>query len=500
MKRSLNRHVILISFPAQANVVSLLILAFSQLCALEILAQNTTETQVSIRGHQALAPLNFDTRSFSNWGDRITAVFENELKGEQQAFDILLLAQFDPNEDVQYTLHTRPAINQNAVSFDDLLARCYRVKPPRPKYSSVSIAILVQINGGFTDAQIGFTPRVPTIFERKKQQLQRLSLEHQYLAIKNFAVQQFLPLLAESYSRMDPQYQAIRSFGTNLSFVDQGITRTDVVELTNSSSTYWRALMQAEKGDPIVQLAKIGLHLAAGDFDRANRLLSLTLPFAQPSSLPEHLLKTINWRLDIFYRELNKSVEEGITLEDQGDYQQAIDHFKQLKSVYPYSAWLNFEHFYTLNNQQIELEASNAARFELWDSLSAEVFRYDPYYPAEVAVRTADEAFNLYLRKSANALFQDQKRLLTDIVSFADYALDLEDYALAAHLYWQLILEGMKREDGDRFTPEFLYCLKQLEMDYLVNQFDAEQVSDAEQIPSERQTIKEQNEYYRVFK
>lgn len=465
-----------------------------------IWAQESVETTSMFLENKHLGPVNFNTKDFSKWGEKLSALLQDEFKREKQPFEVLVVSHFIPHQPIQVRVHTKPAISNNSVILESLQAKIARIKSPEALFTRTTVLTLAKINGGLATDELDYSPSLTFPISEQQAAFKKLSVREQHKAIQEYALTEIIPLLSEICARVDARFAGVRSLGTDLAFIDKTpISIQEVKDITNYSSTYWRALIEMEQSDQLVGTVKVALHAAAGDLDMANRYLSALRFFATPNSLPAYLLEEFNWRLEFFYNALEIQVEKAITLEQNNHFDAAIRQLNQLIEFFPQSAWVNYERYYTLNNQRIE-NGENSSDFSLWDSLAPTVFTADPFYPAEVAVRSGDEAYQLYLRKHIGDLFKTKKTLIPDMVTYADHALDLKAYAFAAHLYWNLVNTNQKQAaSGRNLTHEFLYCLLRLGDKYTVQKFNPEVIQKAQEISKERHQIKLQNEYYQAF-
>ena len=473
---------------------------FLLIVSTQAFSQEKVEISSMFLENKNLGPVNFETKAFSKWGEKLGELLKDELKKGDEPFELVVVTNFSPYANGDFTVHTKPEISNSSVILQALKAKIARIKQPEALFTSATVVTLAKVNGGLNTDEVDYHPKLIFPSEKRRNHFKQLSLENQLNAIQIYALNEIIPLLAEVSSRVDNQFAGVRSLGTDLEFIEgNSLSKKEVKDLTDYSSTYWRALIEMEAGDQLVGTIKVAMHSAAGDLDIANRYLSALQFFATPQSLPAYLLEEFNWRLELFYAKLEQEVEQAILLESKDQYDAALLKINTLLKLFPHSAWLNYEKYYTLNNLQID-EGESASDFGLWDSLSAPVFNSDPLYPAEVAVRSGDEAYELYLRKNIGELFKDKNRLIKDMVVYADHSLDLKAYAFAAHLYWNLVNTKSNASSGRNLTHEFLYCLLRLGDKYTVQKFNPEVIQAAQEVAKERHRIKIQNDYYKTFK
>ena len=98
-----------------------------------------------------------------------------------------------------------------------------------------------------------------------------------------------------------------------------------------------------------------------------------------------------------------------------------------------------------------------------------------------------EETYRLVLRLEINSLFKDRDKAAKDLLRYADIARDLDVYGFAAMVYWN-ILTAVKPEDyaGREPLEDFLYCLEQLGVKTIKENFRGDHAAAFARIKAER--------------
>jgi len=131
-------------------------------------------------------------------------------------------------------------------------------------------------------------------------------------------------------------------------------------------------------------------------------------------------------------------------------------------------------------------ELAHAGWPEAWKAILA----CDPLYATMAIASSQEEAYRLVRRRELDELFKDQANAAKDIVRYADIALDLDVYGFAGILYWNALVSVKPDDYGNRELIEyFLYCLEQLGVKDLKNNFRGEHAAKFAKIKDERRKL-----------
>jgi tetratricopeptide (TPR) repeat protein len=254
--------------------------------------------------------------------------------------------------------------------------------------------------------------------------------------------------------------------------------------------------MEMSPGNQLIPFTKACLLIANGEFDKAKQVLFLIKFFSEDATLPEAYRKELGTKLDLLSQGLADAINKGIALHDKGEYRDAVAHYEELLKSFPKSAWLNYEYFYSktegMKNQEESLKE--------WSKWKPVIYACDPMYHMNVQAQSGKEGYLLFRRQEGNSLFQSKENLKKDFVQYADIAFDLENYGLAAQMYWLMVTHFSEDEYGKRnILAYYLYCLDQLGEKETVKNFKGDFPKEFSKITSERKKIMEKSSIYKAF-
>ena len=123
-----------------------------------------------------------------------------------------------------------------------------------------------------------------------------------------------------------------------------------------------------------------------------------------------------------------------------------------------------------------------------WPEARAAILACDPLYQMMAEAQGQEETYRLVLRLEINSLFKDRDKAARDLLRYADIARDLDVYGFAAMVYWN-ILTAVKPEDyaGREPLEDFLYCLEQLGVKTIKENFRGDHAAAFARIKAEAQ-------------
>ncbi|MDC0231574.1 hypothetical protein OAK19_06365 [Aureispira] len=143
-----------------------------------------------------------------------------------------------------------------------------------------------------------------------------------------------------------------------------------------------------------------------------------------------------------------------------GDYRAAEHHYISLLKIFPNSAGLNYESYYS---KSLLLSNGDPERIiQLWKDCKTAVYACDPLFNMNVPSSNSKDAYLMSKRHQINILFDNQPSIQKNILEYADIALDLEVYGFAAHMYWLILKNKPKSFSKRDILAHYLYCLEKL--------------------------------------
>lgn len=303
-------------------------------------------------------------------------------------------------------------------------------------------------------------------------------------------------MIAQIASDADPKFEGVRNLGKALKDVKtEG--PIDVAALTDKNPAYWRAMLEMAPGLPLAPATRVSLHVANGELDAARRIARTFAPFDGRKSGYSVLLGEFNAMSDLFFKDVEARIRKGIALHDAGKLDEALAVYDGVLKDYPQSAWCHYERHQTL---QMKAMKNNKALPD-WAATRKAILRADALYSSMARATSADELYDLLLRKETEDLFKDKTKTVQDLLRYADIAVDLGQTGLAAMIYWNLV-SSVKPEDYQNrdLIEHVLYCFEKLGVKDMKKNFKGDHAAEFARIDAERAKRKQDSVANRVMK
>jgi len=363
---------------------------------------------------------------------------------------------------------------------------------PQTKIVDFSYRLYYRVNGGVVDKKERFVPALSDPYAEVLLSYRQADIKKKLFLLKSWAKEEVLPVLAAFCQRADMRFEGVHQIGNMLGGLEYW-KRMDVESLTYENPEFWQGMLEMSPGNPLVSSVLVFLYVANEEMDKARRLTTILLPFAIKDYVPASYLHELEMRLNSFYEDVQKEIRKGVDLHDDEKYESAINNYEMLLKDYPFSAWANYELFYTMQMKNIKENRRNGEK-GLWISRRDVVYGCDPLYPAQFSAKGNEEMFELTRRRELQKLFKDKENQKKDVVTYADIALDLQSYGFAALLY-QYILQSFDKEvygEKDILT-HFLYCLDKLGITQIKSHFKGDFEKGFKKIDKNREELMKKN-------
>jgi len=468
------------------------LLALILFCTTSAQAQSEVEMQIQLLTSDLIAEVNLDQKPFIEWVGAINDIIESELVKEPGDHEVVVLITLHQKQPATISVNARPAISE--VRMKGLLAGLQQPLTPNTRITDYSFSISSKVNSGCPDESMAFTPPLVYPWEAEFNAFNQMNLAAKKAALEDWVKQEVIPITAQFTNSVDAKFEGVLYVGSVLS--EKKFEKETTEKLTDQNPNYWRANMEMSQGNQMILFAKIAMFLANGEFDKAERLLFLLPFFSNENSLPIVYLEPLQGKMDLITAELNAAIEKGIALHDVGKYEEAVTYYESLLKVFPKSAWLNYEHYFSSAAMLKESSDSEA----LWIKSKGVIYECDPLYPLDIKAKTGKEGYLLFRRQEIKMLFQSKESLKADFLNYADIALELENYGYAAQMYW-LIVSYFPEEDHDNrdMLAHYLYCLDKLGDKTTIQNFKGDFEARFAQVEAERLEAMKNSTMYNVF-
>jgi hypothetical protein len=453
-------------------------------------SQSEVELQIQLLTPDQIAEVTLDIEPVLDWVKKVYDEIENNLKNEEGDKEVLIIITLHKDKEPTIDIGARPGIEKSSI--DALLTGISKHEAPRTKISDYSFAIIASLNNGCSE-EIDYTPAVTLPKYKEYLKYKELDLQGKKNALQTWIQDEVLPVIMYYETTVDSVFKGVLSVGEILK---QGkYDNSEINALTDSNPDYWRAIMEMSLGNQLIPFTKVCMHIARGEFDMATRLLFAINLFSDKSTLPAIFHDEISAKLNLLAEDLNLAINEGIALHDKGKYKEAVAHYENLLKIFPRSAWLNYELYYS-KTAEMKVDESDME----WDRRKNIIYSCDPMYYMDVRAKSGKEGYLLFRRREVNSLFQSEDSLKADFIRYADIALDLGNYGFAAQLYW-LILNYFSEEDYNNrnILAYYLYCLDKLGDTESIKNFQGDFFEEFKNIENERRKIMEESPVYNAF-
>ncbi len=441
--------------------------------------------------------VNIDNDPLGAWVKPIFEVIDREIGDEVKPRTVVFEARLHTDRRADVAVSGRPALTEAQTKA--VLASADLAKSPRTRVVDGTFRIVAKINGGTPDDSGPLIPPLPTVGELKLARFQPLSGFERVAAMKRWARTEAIPLIAAFAAHRDhPQDRAVRSFGKAL----RTVPRTgpiDVAALTDKNSDFWRALMAAPRGDPMLPAAQVVLHVANGEIRWAKRIADVIDLFDDRQSGSSSVLADFRWMTDVFYEEFSARIRKGIALCDQGHFDEAIRIYDLVLRDDPKSSWALYERFHTMQMKGLGAKIPVNAVMKSWPEVRKAILDVDPLFATMAAADSPDAAYDLLLRKETEELFREGNPLGRSIVRYAEIVLELGQPGFAAMLYWDISQHLRPTAYGNRNVIEdMLYGLEQLGVQDLKTGVPGDHAVEFKRIDAERAKRKQEDPAFRA--
>lgn len=453
-------------------------------------SQSEVELQIQLLTPDLIGEVTLDKEPFFEWVKNINSGIETYLKKEVGDKEVVILISLHMDSDATISIGARPKIkNETLLQLSEIISKN---KSPRTIITDYSFAIIARVNKG-CEKEMDHTPSLVFPLDREIEEFKNLELSAKKSSFQNWIRNEVIPIITHYEISVDSKFEGVLNIGKSLEQKEY-LDKT-VEDITDKNSDYWRAIMEMSGGNQLLPFTKACLYIEKGEFDKASRLLFVINIFSDESTLPAAFHEEISIKLSMITEQLGKEINAGIALHDKGKYNEAIKHYESLLKIFPHSAWLNYEIYYS-KTAEIDIDEVQKE----WAKSKELIYSCDPMYHMNVHAKSGKEGYLLFRRQEVNSLFQTNEKLKPDFITYADIAFELENYGFAAQLYW-LILSYFSKEDYiDRnILAYYLYCLDKLGDNESIKNFKGDFKSEFARIEQERQKIMKESPMYNSF-
>lgn len=428
-----------------------------------------------------------DGEVFSAWLAPALDACRAALAAEKKPPALLVQITLRKHADPVFELAGRPAL---PGAMQKRLRAAFAALPPlRPPVCDVALR-LQTVEAGAEPMARGatFKPRLLTPDEAADAAFAKANLAAKVVALRAWAREQALPLLAHAAANVDAKIAGVRSCGQLVATLD--FSAPIVVEkVFYGNPDFWRGALEMRPGNQLIGALPALAFAANGELDKASSMAAVISQFSMEDTLASTVLIRLRRMLDAFRGQVAAEINRGIAFHDRGQFDRAIATYQTLLKSYPGSAWAHYEVFFSTLSKTGPVRKAGGAGVESseWDAAAPEIYRRDPLYNVQfsgIRGRSMGAMFDrLTLRFMAGKPTEDLGERLGTI---AEVAMHLESYGPAAQIYWVLL--NTKFAPKKRILPakevslltsndvlaRFLYCLEQLGVTTIKDNFQGD--------------------------
>jgi hypothetical protein len=435
-----------------------------------------------------IGPLTIDAEALGRWIRPVIQTIETKYNAEKAAREVVIQIVLRRKGEPEISTAGRPALSEAETK--DLRGLVDLTKLPRPRHGDFAFQLVAQVNGGDPDRSHELSPKLVDPFQSRLENLARATTAEQVAALRDWAREEAIPVLAALAAKSDRKFPGVILFGRTLAGLDYS-KPLDVEALTYRNPDFWRATLEMNPGQPLTPTALIALYCSNGELDKARRVGEVAAFFDAKEPGPGRLLTEFRLLQRIFNVRLKARVNQGIVLNDKGQFDPATDVYRSVLRDYPKSAWANYEIFQTARmkrmaaGQPLEGEPN-------WPATRATILACDPLYESMAEAKGPDETYQLLRRMQINSLFQAAAKAPADLLEYADIARDLDQDGFAALIDWYAFVRfSTKARSGRDVLEEFLYSLDRLGIKNIKTNFAGDHAVEFAKIDAKRKKARE---------
>lgn len=391
--------------------------------------------------HPELVKYNINYANYAAYqrafNDSLTDFFK-DWKGEQS---IKIIQSLAPDLPPYYGFSAKPALTEEVKNA--LFKKLTRIGPLNTDFLPYATEFTVLINGGSKNRGLDFSPLLKTPREMRKGAYEFAPLNENRDLIKRWVDEGALPLLTVLLIKKSKEYANITPpiYSPTVNSTVNSLKK-DILE---SPDVYWRTLETYADQPQLMPVYKTFLLISNGQFSYAEQYKQLIYQFESSETLLRYLLDELSWRMNYYFQKehatlsLLNSMKKGDRLTERKEILDSLIRYDSLNTAFLYQRIDKLTPVivsdYSDSKLALQFEISNPLHSDTLASYSKET-RY----------------FN-YLRSGTADLFVDAETFEDDFATYAEIALKLGVYDLAADLYFMLHQDEWRKIDEIGVEP-----------------------------------------------
>jgi hypothetical protein len=453
---------------------------------------------IEILTEMNIAEISIRQEPFADWVKPIIAMLESQFENDAARRTVVVQVTLHPKCQAEVLVAGSPGLSPGEVASVRKVADA--AKAPNSNIVDCSFRIWAKINGGHPDEKAPLVPPLETPDQRRLSEFRAASTALQLAIMRRWARTEAVPILAASTARVEPKWEGVRRLGKTIGAL-KADDPIDVAALTDRNPDYWRAMMEMAPGNPLVFAVVVALHAANGEIDRARRFAEISAFFDSNKAGFSRLLGDFREMSHLYYEGLDARIKQGIALHDKAQFGEALKLYEAILKDDPRSAWAQYEQFHTRRALALKTDQDVVRAQAGWAKARQAILGCDPLYQTMAEASRPVESYQLIRRMQIGELFKDRGKVASDVVEYADIALDLEVYGFAGLLYWEATtVSSSTGRDVVDLVESCLFCLDQLGIKDIKRNFKGDHAAAFARIKAHRQKLMEQSPMFKAVR
>jgi len=465
-------------------------IVLSILSAFPVHSQNPVEIHLTKVDPDIIGQATVDQDEFLKWVARLNDEIDKHFTTDTNDLEVISMFTLSRDQDLRIQHSSRPGGEER--NLDGLKEALFSIPAPRAKYVPYTFMLIARINYGCPDNEVTFQPEFDYPSDKRSDEFSALSLSEKVVKLREWVSEEVLPLLAYYESIVDVNFSGVRGIADDLE--EKKYLTESAVTLTELNSTYWNAILEMSTGYQLIPFTKVCLHIMHDEYPQASRLLKVISLFSNEDSLPFALHDELYDKLGGLMGELKKLVDDCSAIRRTDGADSAFKKIEELKIQFPKSPQVVFEYYM---NRLLP-----KGKKKEWAKANMEVSECDRLFYPRVVPSDREQAYRFSSNTESSELFRDPNHVRPNLVSYADIALDLGEYGLAAQTYWLILNYFDKENDYNNrdILAHFLYCLNKLGHSEILEKFKGDFTKKFEIIDEDRECFMKDSEAYKNWK
>lgn len=421
-------------------------------------------SRVETRSHEELARHNFDQSVLPAFLTRLEQALHETFSIDTTPRTLQVQVTLNPRTAALWEWTASPVLPSSIEQ--RLAAALHDTGPPKTRVTPFCLRFGVHVSGGNTSSNPP-EPKLLSPHEKRLTALQRATLLQKRQIIQDFVRSEALPLWPLLLNNAKPDAVGLTRLARRVRATDS--QKVSAAVLLDHDPSYYRALIEIPPGEPLVSAIHILWPLARGEFDLAWMYFKPVFFFTRRGSLAHAYLDDLFSYLRLFLDSLERQLRVAMELHDQTHFDEAIAIYDGILREYPCCSLAHYERWFSRFSRTKHQDGSEKQLeplFVEWMETRKQVFGCHPLFALDAVTNTKPDQKKMLRRLHLRDLWTEpsnQDRQKEDYLRMGEIALDVGEWAIAAHVYFLASAILTPEEFAERkILSHFLFALEQL--------------------------------------